>query len=194
MNTLVKVGIGGKSLNVEMVTLHSESAVNRWQNLLATAQPLLGNFSSGFGIWGSPGVALAGAAAIGLLEAAVTSANQKQGFQLIAEALALAERLKTRGRAVPVHAISGIERPDVASWRSRGEVESELDIRGKSDADKRRLIAEHTATNEEILSGFLVKNTMQDLVFMPSDFVSCWVEDKEILVRWSAIETYSAAM
>jgi hypothetical protein len=62
-------------------------------------------------VWGSPGVALAGAAVIGFLEAAVTNANQKQGFHLLSEANALHARLKSRGLIVSVNEIKNVESP-----------------------------------------------------------------------------------
>lgn len=186
----VRVSIGGRLIAVDGVLLHSAAAVSKWQGLLARAQPLLGSFSSGIGVWGSPGVALAGAAAIGLLEAAVTNANQKQGLHFVAEALSLHERLTPRGSFIPVNQISGIELPDLTRWRSRGTVASELDVRSISAGEKARWQKELGATDGEIQSGFIVRETVQDLVVLPNEFVTCISENAQILIKWSAIETY----
>ena len=184
------ISIGGKSIEVDSVLLHSAAAVAKWQGLLATAQPLLGGFTSGVSVWGSPGVALTGAVAIGLLETAVTNANQKKGFQILAEAIALAERLRPRGVFVPVSEIEGVMHPNVESWRARGLVESELDVRNAGMFDKQRLRKEHGATDEEIASGFIVRETQQDLVFFADEFVTCSAKGTRILVKWASIDFY----
>lgn len=150
----ILISVSSQTIVVDAVLLHSAAGVSKWQNLLARAQPLLGTFSSGIGIWGSPGVALAGAAAIGFLEAAVTNANQKQGLHLLGEALAMHERLKPRGVFVPITDISAIERPDIARWRSRGSVSSELDVRSAGMLDKAKWRKEVGATDDELRSGF----------------------------------------
>ncbi|HZF46055.1 MAG TPA: hypothetical protein VEZ26_06945, partial [Sphingomonadaceae bacterium] len=98
----LRISIGGMEVQASAVLLHSVTGVRRWQTKIAEAQNLLGGFSTGVSIIGSPGEALAGAAAIGILEAAVSNANQKRGLQLLAEAAEFHERLLSRGEWVPV--------------------------------------------------------------------------------------------
>jgi hypothetical protein len=184
------VTISGHKFEIDGILLHSALAVARWQSLLAQAQALLGTFSSGIGVWGSPGVALAGAAAIGFLEAAVTNANQKQGLHLLGEAMAIYERLKPRGVIMPVSHIIGIDQPVVSRWKSRGAVSSELDVRGKQRWELANLRNDYGATDEELASGFLIRETSQDLIILPDDFVTCRSRDRSILIKWSAVETY----
>lgn len=188
--TVVHVTVGGQKIEIEGVLLHSAGAVARWQKLLAQAQPLLGSFSTGVGIWGSPGVALAGAVALGFLEAAVTNANQKQGLHLLGEALSVHDRLKPRGIVMPIGQISGIEEPAVSRWKSRGVVTSEIDVRGMQKWEKANLQRDYGATDAELASGFLVRETTQDLIVLPDDFVTCRSGGRSILVKWSSVETY----
>lgn len=189
---LLKISIGGKVIEVDSVLLHSAASVAKWQGLIAKAQPLLAGFSTGVGIWGSPGVALTGAVALGLLETAVSNANQKAGFQLLSEAFALASRLRPRGVFIPVSEIGGVDLPHVEHWRARGVVESELDVRSMNAFEKQKIRSDHGATEAEIASGFIVRQTMQDLVFFSDEFVTCNANGKRILVKWSSIDFYEA--
>ncbi len=186
----IHITVSGQKIEIDGILLHSAAAVARWQNQLAQAQSFLGTFSTGISVWGSPGVALAGAAAIGFLEAAVTNANQKQGLHLLGEAIAIHERLKPRGAIIPVSQIAGIDEPVVSRWKSRGTVSSELDVRGKQKWELTNLRNDYGATDEELASGFLIRDTVQDLIILPDDFVTCRSGSRSILVKWSAVETY----
>jgi hypothetical protein len=189
-NQAIIVSIGGRTIEIESVLLHSATAVAKWQGLHASAQPLLAGFSSGIGIWGSPGIALAGAFAIGLMEAAASNANQKRGFQLLVEAYALAERLKPRGVMVPIGEIEGVEHPSIVNWKASGLVQSELDVRQIGMFEKKSLRNDHGATDAEIASGFIVRETMQVLGFFPDDYVTAQSGGKRILIKWASIDFY----
>ncbi|MBF7015192.1 hypothetical protein QUC32_29900 (plasmid) [Novosphingobium resinovorum] len=186
----LQVMVGGKTIAVDGVLFHSAAAIAKWQRLLAEAQPLVGSFSTGIGIWGSPGVALAGAAALGFLEAAVTGANQKRGFHILAEAYAAYERLKPRGVIVPVSDISNCEHPAVANWRARGAVPSEMDVRNMGRAELAGLKDRYGATDEELRSGFLIRETVQDLMVLPDEFVTCRSGGRLMMIKWDRVETY----
>lgn len=186
----ISISMGGNTLEIDRIIMHSSNAVSKWQGLMASAHSMLGGFSTGIGVWGSPGVALAGAAAIGFLEAAVTNANQKKGFQLLAEAFALGERLRPRGMAMEVSQITGVDRSNPERWRARGEVLSELDIRVIGMFERNRLKKEYHASDDEISTGFIVRRTVQDLVFFPDDFVTCVCGDNIVLVKWCKVDTY----
>lgn len=186
----IHVRVSGQTVVIDGVLFHSAAAVRRWQGLLAKAQPMLAGFSTGIGIWGSPGVALAGAAAIGFLEAAVTESRQKQGLQLLAEASQAHDRLRPRGTIVPVAQISGIETPDVSYWKAHDRVLSEADVRNMGMFDKLKLRNEWGATDEEIKSGFVRRETMQDLIVLPDSFVTCLSGDRTIQIKWSTVDIY----
>lgn len=188
----INVCVGGQRAQIDAVLLHSASAVKKWQELLAKAQPLLAGFSSGLAVIGSPGEALAGAAAIGFLEAAVSNANQKQAFKLLVEATEMHDRLKPRGIFVPVSEMQGVISPDVSAWKARGKVESEADVRSMGMFEKSRFRKEWGASDEEIKSGFVVRETEQDLIVLPDNFVTCRTGDRLIQVKWSSIDIYEA--
>lgn len=186
----IHVTVGGKTIAVDGVLFHSAAAIAKWQRLLAEAQPLIGSFSSGISIWGSPGVALAGAAALGFLEAAVTSANQKKGFHILAEAYAAHERLKPRGVIIPISDISNCESPALSNWKARGNVPSEMDVRNMGRAELAGLKERYGATDEELWSGFLIRDTVQDLMILPDEFVACSCDGRLVMVKWDRVETY----
>jgi hypothetical protein len=175
---------------VDGVLFHSAAAIAKWQKLLAEAQPLIGSFSSGISIWGSPGIALAGAAALGFLEAAVTSANQKKGFHILAEAYAAHERLKPRGVIIPISDISNCEHPAVTNWGARGNVPSEMDVRNMGRAELASVRDRYGATDDELRSGFLIRETVQNLMVLPDDFVACSCEGRLVMIKWDRVETY----
>ena len=184
------VTFSGTSVRANAVLLHSASGVRRWQAQIAEAQNLLGGVSTGIGFIGSPGFVLAGAAAIGILEAAVNNANQKKGLKVLAEAVQFHERLLERGVWVPVQEINGIGRPHPGNWSAEAEVEGELDLTGKGMFEKARLMSEWSISKEEAAAGLVYRSKRQPVVFLQDEFVWLNGEGGPIGVRWSAVDSY----
>ena len=106
------------------------------------------------------------------------------------EAVALHERLKQRGVFVPVNEINEISSPSISRWHSRGEVDSEMDVRQIGMFDRSRLKKEYGATDEEISAGFIIRKTIQDLIILPDDFVTCECDGKIVMIKWSNVEMF----
>ena len=188
--TKLKVCISGQSIEIESVTMHSTFAILRWQKLLAEAQQLMANFSTGIGFIGSPEFVFAGAAAMGMLESMVTNANHKRGLEILLEAHALHSRMSGRGVFVPVSKMAGVESPAPSNWSSRGLIESEMDVRGIEKWKIKELKERYGATDQELQTGFLIRTTEQDLSVMPDEFITCISSGRHVQLKWSSIEVY----
>jgi hypothetical protein len=81
----------GQTLKLRKILLYEEPRVNEVALLRAQAVKGMAGVSTGIGFWGSPLWALGGAAALGLVEGALSSSARKQALQYLGIA---AERTK----------------------------------------------------------------------------------------------------
>jgi hypothetical protein len=185
--------VSGRPIKIDAIRLHSMAGIRKWQRLLALGQELMQGFSTGIGFWGSPGYVLAGAAVLGVFEASVSNANHRKGLAFLVEAASLLERLRARGAFVPVERIEGIRSHAPNNWFSVGEIASEVELNKIEPRERAAIIRDYGITKQEELAGFAVRDTTQQLVFLPDEFVTVESEGRSINVRWSSVETYEVS-
>jgi hypothetical protein len=188
----VKITVGSLNLEVDDIKLHPVEDVQAWQEKLGEAQEQLGGFSTGIGVLSSPGVAIASAAAIGILEAAVTSSKEKKGLRLLAEASRMLAQLRAGGEFVAVSEIEGVASPLPSDWcvMRTGKVVTDLSSYGIFERNK--VIEKHNVTVGETFAGkFEREGLVRSLVVLPDEFVWTRTAQGDIAVRWTSVASYS---
>ena len=186
------VTVTGHKLEVDAIKLHPEADVRAWQEKLGEAQEQLGGFSTGIGVLGSPGVAIASAAAIGIFEAAVSSSKEKKGLRLLGEAAEMLSRLREQGEFVSVAEIEGTTSPLPADWSVKrlGKVVTDLSSYGAFE--RMKIVEKHKVTFGESMSGSFEREGMVPaFVVLPDEFVWIRTQHGDVAVRWSGVECYS---
>jgi hypothetical protein len=106
----------GLMLKVREVKLYDETLVREVALLRSRAAASLGGVSTGVGFLGSPGWALGGAAALGVLEGLLSSGMRKQGLKLLQEAQDKSVRLVEGGLFFDTTQLIGTEHPYPEAW------------------------------------------------------------------------------
>lgn len=113
----VQVGMmSGARYKIEEIFFCEEVQLRKAQALRAAAAQSLAGVSTGIGFWGSPGWALGGALALGLLEGIAGNAAAKKGLAQLEEANQLSAAAQRDGTFVPVCDIQNIASPHPGSW------------------------------------------------------------------------------
>lgn len=111
--------------------LFPEVEIARLIALRAEAAKLLGGFSSGIGFIGSPAWALGGAAALGLLQGAISNSMKKQAEVKLQEAAAQFTKVIELGIFFPHATITNIGVPNPHAWHSSQSVDVIVQQKGR---------------------------------------------------------------
>ncbi|AOR80283.1 hypothetical protein BES08_25595 (plasmid) [Novosphingobium resinovorum] len=65
-----------------------------------------------------------------------------------------------------------------------------MDVRNMGRAELAGLKDRYGATDEELRSGFLIRETVQDLMVLPDEFVTCRSGGRLMMIKWDRVETY----
>lgn len=109
----------GHLLKVRSVKLFPSSKLEEITRIRQEAATKLGGFSSGIGFLGSPGWAIGGALALGLLEKAVSASARTEGLAMLQDAEYKSRSLPALGMMFPVGKIAGREEPLPSLWSAR---------------------------------------------------------------------------
>lgn len=183
--------MSGQEFSLHAVKMNEFSKVQEWHGLIATAQELLGGFSTGIGVLSSPEVAVASAAAIGLFESIVSNANQKKGLRYLAQAADLANELRKEAVFVSVDEIAGIDRPQPSEWHTVAQGDVEIDLDQFGFIERNRIQNELGATFMESMKGKVVRpGNVKSMITFPDEFVTALCGSRTVSFRWSSVETF----
>lgn len=185
----LRIGAGGREFVVQKVELYPEEQVREWQATLRYAQEQLGGFSTGVGFFASPGVALAGAAALGVLEGAISDAKAKKGVRALVEASEMLAKLRASGEFVDVNDVHGIEHPSPNEWCLKTAGEVTVDLTAMSFSARNKFVEKHKVSFWQNSSGaFNMPGEVASLVMIPSDFIKVEADGRALSIRWAAVD------
>lgn len=189
----LRVAAGGREFRANSIKLHSETHVRAWQEKLAAAQEQLGGFSTGVGVFASPALAVASAAAIGIFEAAVSSSKEKKGLRSLAEASRLLTELRAGGEFVSVNQVEGVRSPVPTDWCVMGTARVVTDLSAYGMFERGKMVEEKKITFAENMKGSYERDgPVKSQIVLPDEFVWFRTSDGDVAVRWSLVESYSA--
>jgi hypothetical protein len=190
----VEVVAAGETFRITEIGLFPGPHMAEWKGLMATAQAQLGPVSLGIGFLGSPAWAIGGAAAMGFIEAALTSASQKEGIRTLQRAATVLAAIHRSRRMVPVSDIAGIAFADPGSWSAEVHAERKFDVRNMMRSDRRDFLAKHGITEANVHDGIAHVGGLVKHVTLGEDFVAVTAEGRGLMqIRWSSVASYRVA-
>ncbi len=182
---------GGDTRFIEQIMLYEADAVANVAALKQKAATLLGGVSTGIGFWGSPGWAIGGAVALGLLENALSQSATKEGAKVLASAYEAEEKLRERGRLFPIQEIERIHIPCPQLWSANfvGDVEqptgSFFEYQLKNIAKERGLSFQEVSMLPTIAVHAEIR-----FVYNGDEFITAVGAGKTMHIRWSAVAAF----
>ena len=181
----------GKELTVSRVMLFPELIIEKMLLLKANAREALGGFSTGVGFWGSPGWAIGGAVALGLVESAISDSKIKKGLEMLKEAALIQEKLKNMGKLFSISLIDGIADPTPTRWRSPfvSQLQETLNevVNKHHNPHGYGVVAQKARLIQQFLQDDL------NYIYNEEEFVRVEVDGQLMSIRWSFVECYYLA-
>jgi hypothetical protein len=116
-SAIVSIGlVSGASYQLSALFLCPGDKIAQARALQMQGAKSLGGVSTGIGFWGSPGWAIGGAAALGVVEGVLSEVAGKQGIKQLAEAEQVLQAARREGQYVPIGQINNIELPYPDKW------------------------------------------------------------------------------
>jgi hypothetical protein len=186
----LRIGVHGQQHDVIAIRLYPENEVAAWQGMLRSGHEKMGGFSSGLGLFGSPGWVLGGAAVLGAIEAKISDAKARDGISLLRAAAVSYSKLRKLGRMVPLQEIDNLHQASPETWSTAGAVDKLVDLNKLPMLDRGAFLRKHGLGKTDVRGGMVRIPSKGNYVVLGEDFLEVETPEEVISVRWSAVATY----
>lgn len=191
----------GRKVIATQFLLYPFAKIDKALRLRTLAASKLGNVSTGISFIGSPGWVLGGALVNGLMEAALTEKNNKEGATLLKRAEDEWAQVKNFGVFVGVGEIRNIGAPNPSSWSATVSYIAHLDFRNRSRSELEEICLNHGLKWGDVFkSGVFGDVTLfvsemdvplsDNFVYDGDPFIRINGDGGEEHIRWSDVSTY----
>jgi hypothetical protein len=188
--TPVVVLTSGKSVRLNSVLLYPGTLIAEIASLRAQAAVKLGGVSTGIGFIGSPGWAIGGSVALGLLESALSSVAQKEGLRLAQAADQRATEVEIAGRFFPMNSVVNSEWPTPAKWNVPIETVRMIDVSNMGWGALGAFLKEHNKSKADVVNGKVNVTDRISYIHNGDDFCVFETDIGPIHIRWSYVAGY----
>jgi hypothetical protein len=176
----------GQTVQIKGIELYNAQSVVEIANLRAEATQKMGGVSTGLGFIGSPGWAIGGAAALGLLEGLLSSSAKKQGVEMLQTAFMKSTSLRQTAKFFLPTEIENIQSPYPANWTAQHRYM--IDLNDKEKWDRDAILRKHNKTKDHLVNGIL--HLTERYVHQGEEFVTIETEIGQLDVRWTQVAAY----
>jgi hypothetical protein len=190
-NTITIHMVSGQKLSLQKLMLYPAPILSQAANARASAMKALGGTGVGLGVFGTPGVALAGAVALGVLSSLMASAANKAAAESLQKAQATFDKAKEKGRYFDITEIAGLHVPDPTAWSALGDsCEALVSISAFSKDEKKRFCEMHNLKYGAFMDTNVLIPIPVPYAHSGEDFVYGTDESGEVAFRWSHVEAF----
>lgn len=186
--------VSGQKLEIRGVQLFDEAGVAEVAKLKAAAARQMGGVTTGIGFIGSPAWALGGAAVLGLLEGALSSAAQKQGVELLTQAQQRYREVQKNAQLFSAWEVSGIDDPYPQAWRAERRSIRSVDISVYSGRQRKGVLAKYSKTESDVVirggKHLISFDESRTYVFDGGDFITIDSNVGLIKVKWEKVMAF----
>ena len=179
----------GQIVKVRQVLLYEEDSVNEIAFLKAQAAKSMGGVSSGIGFWGSPGWALGGAAALGLVEGLLSNSARKQGLETFQIVVSKSHQLAENAIYFDATQLESAHRPYPHMWFARAPHVVDMTYKGWSE--KKDLLSKYQKSKGDIVENQL--HVERRYIHDGDEFVHVNTDSGKASIRWSHVVAYFPA-
>jgi hypothetical protein len=172
------------------VMLYDQERVKEIALLRAQAMKSLGGVSTGVGFLGSPGWALGGAAALGILEGMLSSAMRKQAIEKLQTVESKTEALARSGVLFGFSEVAGAIAPHPEAWSATETTERTFDLGELEWGGRREILHRYNKTKNDIVDNKLHIKLQRRFVHAGDEFINVETDVGLISVRWSHVVAY----
>ena len=183
----------GHLLKVRGVTLYPFESLAEVARLRELAGSKLGGVSTGIGFLGSPGWAIGGGIALGLLEKAMSSSSRKEGLNLLREAEQKSLELLQRGMSFSINQIANRDEPTPRLWLAQRHVPRTVNYAALSRADKSQFLLTYRKDKGDVVDGVMNVEDTRQYAHDGGEFVTVDTSAGLMKIRWQHVASYSIA-
>ncbi|SFM00053.1 hypothetical protein SAMN03159423_4823 [Bradyrhizobium sp. NFR13] len=185
--------VSGHLLKVRGVTLYPADRLAEIVRLRELASTKLEGVSTGVGLVGSPGWAIGGGLALGLLERAMSSSARKEGVTILREAERKSLELAASGETFAIGTIANREHPSPNLWLAEKRIPRRIDYANLSLSEKSQFLLTYGKDKGDVVDGLVdVVDTMQ-FAHDGGEFVAVDTSAGTMKIRWQHVASYSVA-